>query len=156
VTFKRQSPEKPVSDSFQPFRVFVGHTKTVRRVIFSADAKTVYSCGEDEYVRVWDVESGKETAKFDHKCPVFSLALAEDGKTLLSVTSPLDEKDPPTKLWAWNLKTRQEAAVFPAVAKGDLNDVAVSPDGKRAATVSVRGEVCVWDIAGRKQERAWF
>jgi WD40 repeat protein len=124
--------------------------------IFSPDARTVYSCGDDEYLRVWNVESGRETAKFDLKCRVMDLALADEGELLLAVTGPFHPKQSPARLWAWDLRTGKEAAAFPAVPAGEqFNAIAISPDGKRAATVAIGGVIRIWDVPGRKLERTW-
>ena len=160
VTIRREpqpppGPAPAASADIQPYRVFVGHTKRTRHAIFSADARTVYSCGDDEYVRVWDVESGRETAKFDLKCPVFDLALADEGKLLLAVTCPTHRNQPPSRLSAWDVRRGKEAAAFPAVpARERFNALAISPDGKRAAT-SAPGVIRIWDVPGRKLERTW-
>jgi WD40 repeat protein len=52
----------------------------VTGLAFSADSKQLVSVGFDLYVRVWDVEAGKEVRKMAHPDWVFGIARSKDGK----------------------------------------------------------------------------
>ncbi|OEU84800.1 MAG: hypothetical protein BA865_11945, partial [Desulfobacterales bacterium S5133MH4] len=66
--------------------VLEGHDKKVQSAAFSPDGKTIASGGQDNTVRVWDVQDPRNPAlvkKLDkHKGEVSSLAFSPDGLTL--------------------------------------------------------------------------
>lgn len=138
------------------YRVLKGHTELVRSAIFSADGKTVYSCGDDGFVIVWDVETGRETARFGHRGRAMNAALVDGGRTLLVGVQPKGLGGSLSSLIAWDLTTGKEAAPFPKPQKPErLSHVVGSPNGKQAAVLLLDGTVQVWDIAGRKLLRTW-
>jgi len=56
---------------------------------FSADGKTLFTGGEDNTVRAWDPETGRERYRIDHKHWVRAIALSPDGRLLAE--SSLDD-----------------------------------------------------------------
>ncbi|MFO0795856.1 MAG: protein kinase [Gemmataceae bacterium] len=137
----------------RPFRVFAGHHKTVREVKFAPDGKTLYSAGFDGFVRVWDVDGGREHGAFAHGVRLLSIALVDGGKLLLSIAHA---DRPPFRLRAWDTTSGKEVEGFPEhPATEHLCTVAPSPDGTTAATVALNGMVRLWDVAGRKLVRAF-
>jgi WD40 repeat protein len=146
-----EAPEPPAVatkdlPTIKPYRTLEGHAQRTRMAIFSRDGKTVYSGGDDNVVRVWDVESGRETAKLPANNWVIALGLADEGRLL--VGSTLERID------AWDLNTMKPATPFPALENGDkVQGIAVSPDGRKVAAGSVSGKVRIWDVAERKLEK---
>jgi tRNA A-37 threonylcarbamoyl transferase component Bud32 len=129
-------------------RVLTGHVQRARQTVFSGDGKTVYSCGDDGFARAWDVSTGRQTAAFDHGVRVLSLTLARNGNILLTVTD--------TALHSWDVSTSKEIDRFPHVPERErLNQVAMRPDGTRAATVAIDGTIRVWDVPGVALLRTW-
>jgi WD40 repeat protein len=138
----------PAEPTLEAYRVLRGHAQRTKQAIFSSDSKTVYSCGDNGFVRVWDVESGRETGKFDNGDWVKSISLIDDGKALIAQTE--------TQLKVWNLVSGKESNAFPMLSKGDrLERVAVSPDGQKVAAGSLSGAVRIWDVPSRKLESEW-
>lgn len=129
-----------------PFKPFAGHTDLCRGAVFAPDA-TLYTCSDDGTVRAWD-PMGREVRRFNHGKVVRAVALAEGGRTLLTVGE--------FGLRAWEATTGRVVGSFPAIPSDEvLNGVAVSPDGTRAATIALNGMVRIWDVAGRKALRDW-
>lgn len=129
-----------------PFKPFVGHTDLCRGAVFGPDG-TLYTCSDDGTARAWN-PAGREVSRFDHGDVVRALALGEGGKTLLTAGE--------FGLRSWDAATGKLLGAFPAIPRGEIvNGLAVDPEGKLAATVSVNGVVRVWDVVGRKAVRDW-
>src|SRR3954454_9249851 len=64
-----------------------GHTEGVTSVAFSPDGKMLASGSNDETIKLWDVQAGKEHATLKgHTNEVTSVAFSPDGKTLASAS----------------------------------------------------------------------
>jgi WD40 repeat protein len=95
-------------------------------------------------VKVWDTATGKERALLPgYKKPVYQLALAPDGRTLVT-TSAYDG----THLW--DLTTLSERRPSWGESQGVCHLV-FSPDGQFVAGGLVYGGVELWDVATRKE-----
>ena len=56
-----------------------GHDDWVRNIIATADGKTLASCSNDQTIRIWSVDTGKETACLrGHSHVVESIAFAPE------------------------------------------------------------------------------
>jgi WD40 repeat protein len=63
-------------------RTLQGHTRDVRAVAYTPDGRLVSGGGADKTWRVWDVTTGKCTAKVKASGPVYAVAASPDGKTI--------------------------------------------------------------------------
>ncbi len=69
----------------KPAQIISGHTDPVYGLAFTADGKQLVSGAFDKTIRVWDVATGKESAKLEgHTDLVLSVAISPDGKKILS------------------------------------------------------------------------
>ena len=50
------------------------HDGWIRQIAVSPDGSKVVSCGLDQWVRLWDAESGRKIAELQHSLPVYALA----------------------------------------------------------------------------------
>jgi WD40 repeat protein len=151
-------------------RRFEGHRTPVAPVAFAPDGRRaisgsgnyLYKDGqivvkdgvpvfEDCTLRGWDVEGRQEVFTLkDFTRPVNALAFTPDGTTILSGDSASR-----VRLWDATGSVPREKGVWQGVA-GYVGHIAVSPDGKSAATTVLDGKVIVWDVATGKHRYEWL
>jgi WD40 repeat protein/Flp pilus assembly protein TadD len=127
-------------------RRFAGHTTAwVEGVAFSADGRRALSCGHDHFVRLWDVQTGKEIRHFTgHRAPVFGVAFLPGGHRAVSSSS-----DGTVRLW--DLETGKEVNRIKADSGWDQR-LAIAPDG-RLLFASNDGRLHLWDTVTWKEIR---
>ncbi|HEY7311489.1 MAG TPA: protein kinase [Gemmataceae bacterium] len=134
----RQAPPKAT--------VLEGHTKAIARVVFTADSRTLFSCGDDGLVCRWqrDGQTWTKGATRRHEFPLRDLALSPDGRTL-AVGSRTG--------WVslWDLAdNRDKPRLSFQIADQRCNALAFSPDGKTLA-VAGGARVALWTDLDQKQ-----
>src|SRR5262249_19089529 len=68
-----------------PTAPFAGHGASVLSLAFSPDGRLALSGCGDNFVRLWEVPSGKELRRFEaHTAPVYALAFSADGRQAIS------------------------------------------------------------------------
>jgi WD40 repeat protein len=75
------------ADTNRPPLILKGHQGTVGSVAFSPDltnSALLLSGGNDGTIRLWDMESSEEVARFQHEGAVRSVAFTADGKRMVS------------------------------------------------------------------------
>lgn len=122
------------------------HDQTPTAVVWSPDGATVWTGGRDHRVRSWPVARlpSPDRRPLRHVGAVRGVDLA-GGRGIVSVG-----RDGAVALWDGTSFTLE--AVLGA-HDGSAEDVAVSPDGSRAATVGLDGALMVWDLVRRR--RLW-
>ncbi len=114
-----------------------GHTDWVRAVRFSADGQTLLTAGMDGRILQWEVARGLRTRElFRQEHPLTSLDLDEPGDRLVAVGFRCP-------LHILELKSGRivQSLECPCM---DMRDVAVSPDGRLAASSGRNGKIRVW------------
>jgi WD40 repeat protein len=148
---------------------FGGHETNVNCLAFAADGRRAYSGSgtylykdgnivlkDGKYVytdcvlRQWDVEDGgKKQVVNTHTTPLYSVAVAPDGRELFSgALEPV--------LRRWNVAPAGVGEMPPW--KGGVayvTSISVAPDGQTLATSGLDGKVIVWDLLTGKRLHEW-
>jgi len=122
------------------------HVDEIRSFAFTADGRSLVSGSYDGTVRLWDVVSGRHVRELaGHPGGVNAVAVGPDGKVLVSCGADgyIRLQDPDGK----------ELRRIPCA--GEVRALSVAPDGKTAATWSLRlnvgsGGFNAWDLATGK------
>ena len=134
VQTKRYKPELVVQS---------GHKGEILTTAFSPDGKMLASAGDDDGIKLWDVETGKELRTFyGHKQAVTCLAFSPDGKKIASASSDFTVK-------LWDVMTGAE--LVPEMNHINIvNTVAFSPDGKTIISGGNDEALVLWEAATGK------
>jgi len=122
----------------KPVRDLLETTDSVFAVAFSPDSKLVAAAGADRAIRVWEVESGKQTALIeDHADWILDIAFSPDGKRLASAS-----RDKTAKVF--DVVKKESLVTFPGHAQ-PVYTVSFSPDGKLVASGGEDNLIRVWN-----------
>jgi eukaryotic-like serine/threonine-protein kinase len=108
-------------------------------VAFSPDSQRLATGGEDNTIKIWDVQTGQELQTLrGHSGEVYTLAFSADGRWVAS-----GGEDSTVKVW--DSHTGKVVRSFRGHT-GLVSSVAFSPDGRRLVSGSRDFTVKVWDL----------
>jgi len=142
---------RPIKRSLHPsgsalLMTLVGHKDGVNSVAVFADGKKAISASDDNTLKVWNLESGKEIRTLEgHTYWVRAVAVLPDGKKAISASGDKTLK-------VWDLESGKEIRTLEGHT-GWVNAVAVLPDGKKAISASGDNTLKVWDLESGKEIR---
>jgi WD40 repeat protein len=115
-----------------------GWQNGVSKLKFSPDSKVLAGAAGPR-LRIWDIDGNCELAIHKRGTKHFQdLCFNSDGRFLATVSN--DET-----VRIWETRTWQERTTF-TWQIGKLLNIALAPDGQRAAAGSDRGQIVIWDI----------
>jgi RNA polymerase sigma factor (sigma-70 family) len=112
----------------------------VEYLTFAPDGKTLYSCGHDGRLRLWDPHTGKARGEIKtHARAWFGrFGLTPDGGLLAWGTQDGDVR-------VWDVAAGKQRQLLRG-HQSHVRAVALSPDGKTLASVSNDGTLRIWDV----------
>ena len=130
----------------EEIRVLEGHSLDVVSLVFSKDGNSLVSGSNDQTIRIWDCETGKDLRTLKGSSAL-ALAISPDGRLLASGSSE-------GAVHLWNLATGEKVRALTGHA-ASVRGLAFSPDGGRL--VSSTGHFrCVWgQDVGDGAVRVW-
>jgi WD40 repeat protein len=111
----------------------------VLSAVFSPDGKTVVSSSNDNIIRIWDVESGKESQRFEgHSIIVFRADFSSDGSKIISCGHDNTAR-------IWEVSSGKELRCLAGHADY-VRSAEFSPDEKKVFTTSNDGTARIWNL----------
>ncbi|MCH2047676.1 MAG: serine/threonine protein kinase [Trichodesmium sp. ALOHA_ZT_67] len=141
------TPEPLPSKTWKCIDTLTGHRKWVCSVALRNDQKILASGSEDETIKLWEVDSGREILTIrGHSGYVNSVAFSPDGKILASGS---DDKT----IRLWEVQTGKLLCILGDWGRGEyfghsggVTAIAFHPDGKSLASASKDKNVKVWRL----------
>jgi WD40 repeat protein len=148
----------------KPVKTFEGHESSIYSLATFPDGKRIAPASVDKTIRIWRLEDGAEMMKWVVKQHVWALALAENGKQVVSAEGELPhgayEDDfewdefyfDPNDVLGLQLWVRdvESGRVVAGPLEGHTSFVLaldISPDGKMLASGSWDSTVILWDTS---------
>lgn len=127
----------------QVVQEWAGHAASANAAAFDAAGKRLVTVGNDGKIKLWETASAKELRTLETVSGVqlVSVGFTADGKQVFSAANG-------ERARLWNAETGDVMLEFPHV--GGVHYVALSPDGKLAATGGSDGTVKVWQLSDGK------
>ena len=121
--------------------VAAAHSDAINSVLFADDGKTLISASDDGTARLWDVETGRQKRVMEHVSEVTVMALAPDGKRLLTGV----EYRP--WVYVWDLEKNGRPTMFSDGLFGPSPlAVRLFDNGQTVAMFDHYGGVHRWDV----------
>ncbi|KAI3840060.1 hypothetical protein MKX03_015453 [Papaver bracteatum] len=117
------------------------HQNPVSFVSWSPDDKMLLTCGNEEVLKLWDVETGICKHTFGDLIPVVSsCAWFPDSKRLVCASS-----DPKRCIYMWDLEGN-ELEAWRGVRMPKVTDLAVTPDGEHLISVCFEKNIRIFNF----------
>jgi WD40 repeat protein len=121
---------------------YVGHKFGAWHAIFLPDGRSLLSTGQDETIRHWETDTGKQIGMLRHEGQVTAVDVTADGRYALAGAWVSEGKH---NLRLFQLDPPKEVHVFHGPST-PLNDIALSPDGRSLLTGGSDGSVRLWKV----------
>ncbi|XP_048386478.1 pre-mRNA-processing factor 17 [Stegostoma tigrinum] len=121
-------------------RTFIGHSKAVRDVCFNNDGTQFLSAAYDRYLKLWDTETGKCTAKFSNrKVPYCVKFNPDEDKQHLFVAGMSDKK-----IVQWDIRSGEIVQEYDRHL-GAVNTITFVDENRRFVSTSDDKSLRVWE-----------
>jgi WD40 repeat protein/tRNA A-37 threonylcarbamoyl transferase component Bud32 len=131
------------------------HGQSITSAALSTDGLRLATIADDQTVQIWDAAKGQRLGTpLPFKEMIVRIAFAAGGERLVTVTRNVTYE---VRIQAWEVSTGKPVSSPLATATAPLSDVALSPDGRLAATAGstqtkagLRAALTVWEVASGK------
>ncbi|XP_067841129.1 pre-mRNA-processing factor 17 [Heptranchias perlo] len=121
-------------------RTFIGHSKAVRDICFNNDGTQFLSAAYDRYLKLWDTETGKCTAKFSsRKVPYCVKFNPDEDKQHLFVAGMSDKK-----IVQWDIRSGEIVQEYDRHL-GAVNTITFVDENRRFVSTSDDKSLRVWE-----------
>jgi WD40 repeat protein len=130
----------------EELKQFIVHQGDVQSIVYSPDQKSILTASDNGTACIWDVTTGKELLRLDHKSvkQLNSAKFSPDGK--LIVTSSGSDIG---IVWIWNAKTGELLHALKGTAKATLSS-GFSPDSK-LVIISSSDNIRIWNVVSGEE-----
>eukprot|EP01018_Ginkgo_biloba_P030190 Gb_04425 [translate_table: standard] len=118
-----------------------GHEKPVSFLAWSPDDKQLLTCGIEEVVKLWNVETGQCKLTYDRG--LTSCGWFPDGKRFVSVG---DDKS----IYMWDLEGKMLDS-WKGQGKSKISDLAVTSDGKQIVSICAEKYLMIYNLETRSE-----
>jgi WD40 repeat protein len=129
-------------------RKLKGHTAFVKNLTFSPDGKLLASGGENNVIRLWNIETGKQLQRLEEedgwRCLGASLVFSPDSKLLAVASDRYFGREDGIRLW--DVKSGRAARLLQSDRQGIVN-LAFSHDSKLLIAQSKERALESWNVA---------
>jgi WD40 repeat protein len=124
-----------------------GHENFVHSVAFSPDSHRLASGGFDQTTKIWFAVPSLQLTFHGHEGWVKDVAFGRESDRVATGSYTFATGN---FLQIWNPLSGERIQTFPTITT-PVQSFAISPDGKRAATIGIDETVAIWDaVSGRK------
>ncbi|KAG2131282.1 WD40-repeat-containing domain protein [Suillus bovinus] len=116
-----------------------GHGSYVRDVTFIPGTRLLVTCSEDKSIRVWNLDTGKQTGKplLGHDYVFWAVAASPDGRWIVSGGGN-------GSIMVWEVATKKSVPISFKGHDSGVEGAAFAPDSETFASASIDETVCVW------------
>ena len=141
--------ENELSKLLEDTKTLSGHNNSVRSVAITPDRKYIVSGSDDNTIKIWDFNSGKEIKTLSgHNNEVMSVAITPDEKYIVSGSA-----DKTIKIWDFNSGENVKTL---SGHNGSVYSVAITPDEKYIVSGSADNTIKIWDFESGKEIKTLF